>query len=83
MADGVSDDGNGDEPLVLPTPASCTDVQSLITLLREEMRTNRQETQAQMEEMQDHWQQMSTQLFNMMLQQTTNDDCTNPNDQQL
>ena len=25
MADGVSDDGNGNEPLVLPAPEGCTD----------------------------------------------------------
>ena len=41
MADGVtSHDGNGDEPLVLPTPEGLTYAQSLITLMRAEMRTN-------------------------------------------
>ena len=48
MVDGVSDDGNGNEPLILPTPEGRTDAQSLITLMRAEMRTNRQEAQVQM-----------------------------------
>ena len=67
MADGVSDDGNGDEPLVLPTPAGCTDVQSLITLILEDLRKNRQNRQeaqaqmkAQMKEELDQWQRMKT-----------------------
>ena len=55
MADGVSDDGNGDEPIVLPTPAGCTDVQSLSTLLREEMRKHRQKVQ-EWHQAQQEWQ---------------------------
>ena len=51
MADGVSSDGNGDEPLVLPAPEDRTDLQSFINLMQAEWRTNRtnrQEAQAQL-----------------------------------
>ena len=45
MTDGVSDDDNGDELLVLPTPEGPIDAQSLIALMRAEMRTKRREHQ--------------------------------------
>ena len=37
MADGVSDDGNGGEPLVLATPADCTDATSFEDATDEEV----------------------------------------------
>jgi hypothetical protein len=66
MADGVSDDGSGDEPLVLPAPAGPTDAQSLITLMRAEMRTNRQEAQKAQDQMKELQSQLSMMLQTMM-----------------
>ena len=89
MADDVSDDGNGDEPPVLPpTPAGRTDVLSLIILMQEELRTNRQEALlAKMEATQDQMQKAtnehSTTSIAVAIHQHNDpadneDDCTNP-----